>query len=77
MKTLPESWHSLQRIDEAEEIWRVTHHGRDRIALQYWLFDHALSWPLALLLSCGLTLAICMLSCELLVRRTRLRRWVG
>jgi len=29
------------------------------------------------LLSCGLTLAICLLSYELLVRRTRLRDWVG
>jgi glucan biosynthesis protein C len=57
--------------------WTYLLHLPVLFALQYVLLDHALSWPLALLLSCGLTLAICLLSYELLVRRTRLRDWVG
>ena len=57
--------------------WTYLLHLPVLFALQYVLLDHALSWPLALLLSCGLTLAICLLSYELLVRRTGLRHWVG
>ena len=57
--------------------WTYLLHLPVLFAVQYGLLDHALPWPLALLLSCGLTLAICLLSYDLLVRRTRLRDWVG
>ncbi|MCB1568806.1 MAG: acyltransferase family protein [Xanthomonadales bacterium] len=57
--------------------WTYLLHLPVLFALQYWLLDQALSWPFALLLSCGLTLAICLFSYEVLVRRTRLRWWVG
>lgn len=57
--------------------WTYLLHLPVLFAVQYALLDHALSWPLALVLSCGLTLGICLLSYELLVRRTRLRDWVG
>lgn len=45
--------------------------------IQYRLLDTNWPWPLQFLLSVTLTLAVCLVSYEGLVRRTRLARWVG
>ena len=57
--------------------WTYLLHLPLLFALQYRMLDLRLAWPAGLLLSVGLTLAVCLTSCELLVRRTRLRHWVG
>jgi glucan biosynthesis protein C len=45
--------------------------------LQYWLMDFELDWWLKLVLATGATLAACLISYQLLVRHTPLRRFVG
>ena len=57
--------------------WTYLLHLPVLFAVQYALLDVALAWPIAFLVASGITLAVCLLSYELLVRRTRLRHWVG
>ncbi|MGY6519320.1 MAG: acyltransferase family protein [Lysobacteraceae bacterium] len=57
--------------------WTYLVHLPVLFALQYRLMDRDLVWPLKLALSTTLTLAVCLLSYQLLVRHTPLRRFVG
>ena len=45
--------------------------------IQYLLMDLELAWPLKFLLSSTATLALCLMSYQVLVRHTPLRRFVG
>lgn len=57
--------------------WTYLLHLPLLFALQYWLMDLELAWPLKFLLAGTATLAMCLLSYQLLVRHTPLRRFVG
>lgn len=57
--------------------WTYLLHLPLLFALQYWLMDQALAWPLKFALAAAGTLAACLLSYQLLVRHTPLRRFVG
>lgn len=46
-------------------------------ALQYLLMDLGLFWPLKFGLAMAITRALCLVSYQLLVRHTPLRRFVG
>lgn len=66
----------LRYIAEAS-YWTYLLHLPILLALQYALMDQSWPWPLKLLFSLSLTLAACLLSYQLLVRHTPLRRYVG
>lgn len=57
--------------------WTYLLHLPLLFALQYLLMDLALPWPLKFGLASAATLAACLLSYQLLVRHTPLRRFVG
>lgn len=57
--------------------WTYLLHLPLLFALQYLLMDLALAWPLKFALASMGTLAACLLSYQLLVRHTPLRRFVG
>lgn len=57
--------------------WTYLLHLPLLLALQYLLMDLALAWPLKLGLASAGTLAVCLLSYQVLVRHTPLRRFVG
>ena len=57
--------------------WTYLWHLPLLFALQFALMDSTLAWPLKFLLASGATLALCLLSYQLLVRHTPLRRFVG
>jgi glucan biosynthesis protein C len=67
----------LLRYLSASAYWTYLLHLPLLFALQYVLMDWPLAWPLKFMLATGLTLGICLLSHEWLVRRTPLRRFVG
>lgn len=57
--------------------WTYLIHLPVLFVLQYWLMDLEWAWPLKFLVAvCG-TLAACLLSYQMLIRRTPLRRLVG
>ena len=57
--------------------WTYLLHLPLLFALQYLLMDMELAWPLKFVMASAGTLAICLLSYQLLVRHTPLRRFVG
>ncbi len=57
--------------------WTYLLHLPLLFALQFAMMDSALAWPLKFALASAGTLAICLLSYQLLVRHTPLRRFVG
>ncbi len=57
--------------------WTYLLHLPVLFAVQFWLIDLDLHWASAFLAATGITFAVCLISYELLVRRTRLREWVG
>jgi len=57
--------------------WTYLLHLPLLFALQYLLMGMALAWPLKFMLASGGTLVLCLLSYQLLVRHTLLRRFVG
>ena len=57
--------------------WVYLTHLPILFALQYLLLDVALAWPWKFVLGVAATLALCVGSYELCVRRTRLAHWVG
>jgi glucan biosynthesis protein C len=67
----------LLRYLSASAYWTYLLHLPLLFALQYAMMDWPLAWPLKFVLATGLTLGICLLSHEWLVRRTPLRHYVG
>ena len=57
--------------------WTYLWHLPLLFALQFALMDSELAWPLKFAIASGGTLALCLLSYQLLVRHTPLRRFVG
>ncbi|HQZ30238.1 MAG TPA: acyltransferase family protein [Arenimonas sp.] len=57
--------------------WTYLWHLPLLFALQFALMDSDMAWPLKFALASGATLAVCLLSYQLLVRHTPLRRFVG
>lgn len=57
--------------------WTYIVHLPVLFILQYWLVDQGLAWPVKFLVAFGATLAACLLSYQVLVRYTPLRRFVG
>lgn len=57
--------------------WTYLVHLPLLFALQYLLMDLPLAWPVKFALASAGTLAVCLLSYQLLVRHTPLRRFVG
>lgn len=57
--------------------WTYLLHLPLLFALQFAMMDSVMAWPLKFALASGATLAICLLSYQLLVRHTPLRRFVG
>ena len=57
--------------------WTYLLHLPLLFALQYWLMDMEWPWPFKFLVASAATLAGCLLSYQLLVRHTPLRRIVG
>ncbi len=57
--------------------WTYLLHLPLLFALQYLLMDWDLGWPLKFAMASAGTLAVCLLSYQVLVRRTLLRRFVG
>ncbi len=57
--------------------WTYLLHLPVLLAFQYAMLDRNWPWPMAWLASIALTLCVCLLSYEMLIRRTRLARWVG
>jgi glucans biosynthesis protein C len=57
--------------------WTYLLHLPLLFALQFLLMDSELAWPLKFAISSGGTLAICLISYQVLVRHTPLRRFVG
>jgi glucan biosynthesis protein C len=67
----------LLRTLSASAYWTYLLHLPLLFALQYALLDWPLAWPFKFVIATGLTLGICLLSHEWLVRRTPLRNYVG
>lgn len=61
----------------ASAYWSYLWHLPVLFAVQYALMDLGWAWPLKYAVAVGLTLAICIASHALLVRRTPLQRYVG
>ncbi|MCU0756355.1 MAG: acyltransferase family protein [Xanthomonadales bacterium] len=61
----------------ASAYWTYLGHLPVLFAVQYVLMDRDWAWPLKYAVAVGVTLALCLASHGLLVRRTRLRRYVG
>ena len=57
--------------------WTYLWHLPLLFALQFALMDSVMAWPMKFALASGATLAICLLSYQLLVRHTPLQRFVG
>ena len=57
--------------------WTYLLHLPIVLALQFALMDTPWPWPLKFSATVASTMLICLLSYEILVRRTRLRGWVG
>ena len=57
--------------------WTYLLHLPLLFVIQYRLMDLELAWPLKFLLASSATLALCLLSYQVLVRHTPLRRFVG
>ncbi|MBK8067147.1 MAG: acyltransferase family protein [Rhodanobacteraceae bacterium] len=57
--------------------WTYLLHLPLLFAIQYLLMDLSWPWPAKFVCAVAATLALCLSSYELLVRRTALRRWVG
>ncbi len=70
----PRTW---MRYLSASAYWTYLLHLPVLFMIQFPLMDRAWPWPLKLSVSVTLTMLICLLSYEVVVRRTRLRRWVG
>lgn len=67
----------LMRYLAEGAYWTYLLHLPLLFALQYLLMDLELAWPLKFALASSGTLVMCLLSYQLLVRRTPLRRFVG
>jgi glucan biosynthesis protein C len=67
----------LMRYLAGSAYWTYLFHLPVLFALQFVLIDQSWPWPLKFGTSIALTLLVCLLSYELLVRRTRLRAWLG
>ncbi len=67
----------LLRYLTQSAYWTYLLHLPVLLALQYALLDVAWAWPLKFAFALVLTLAVCLLSYQLLVRHTPLRRFVG
>jgi len=67
---------TLQYLSQSA-YWTYLLHLPLVFALQYLLMDLSLAWPLKFLLASFGTLALCLLSYQILVRHTPLRRFVG
>lgn len=61
----------------ASAYWTYLLHLPVLFAVQYALLDVAWPWPVKFAAAVLVTLALCLASYELVVRRTRLRAWVG
>ncbi|GAB2499228.1 acyltransferase family protein [Arenimonas alkanexedens] len=68
---------AVMRYLAQSAYWTYLLHLPLLFALQYALMDQAWHWSLKFALACGATLAGCLLSYQLLVRHTPLRRFVG
>ena len=67
----------LLRYLTQASYWTYLLHLPVLLALQYALLDVTWAWPLKLATALGLTLAVCLLSYQLLIRHTPLRRYLG
>jgi len=67
----------IMRYLAGSAYWTYLLHLPVLFALQFWLMDYAWPWPLKFGVSVTFTMLLCLLSYELIVRRTRLRSWVG
>ena len=67
----------LMRYLAQSAYWTYLLHLPLLFAIQYLLMDLELHWPLKFALASAGTLALCLLSYQLLVRHTPLRRFVG
>lgn len=68
---------AAMRFFAARAYWTYLLHLPVLLVVQYALMDAATGWPWKLAISIAATLAACLSSYEVLVRRTPLRRWVG
>lgn len=68
---------TVMRYLSQSAYWTYLLHLPLLFALQYLLMDLELHWPLKLGMASVVTLAVCLLSYQLLVRHTVLRRFVG
>ena len=57
--------------------WTYLLHLPVLFAIQYWLMDRSMHWTWKFTIATTATVAICLLSYQLLVRHTALRRFVG
>lgn len=69
--------HPLLRYLSQSAYWTYLLHLPLLFLLQYLIMDLGLAWWLKFALVSGVTLAVCLLSYQLLVRHTPLRRFVG
>lgn len=67
----------IMRYLAGSAYWTYLLHLPVLFALQFVLMDRGWAWPLKFSISVTLTMLICLVSYELMVRRTRMRRWVG
>lgn len=70
----PRGW---LRYLAASAYWTYLLHLPVVVAVQYVLMDGAWPWPVKWAATVLITLALCLVSYEFIVRRTRLRAWVG
>lgn len=70
----PRGW---LRYLAASAYWTYLLHLTVLFAVQYMLMDLAWLWPIKFAVAVLTTLALCLASYQLIVRRTRLRAWVG
>lgn len=70
----PRPW--LDRLGEST-YWTYLTHLPIVFAIQYGLLDVDWPWPLEFAITVAITLLVCLATHEWLVRRTRLRRYVG
>ena len=67
----------LLRYLAQSAYWTYLWHLPLLFLIQYALMDRDWAWPLKFILATGVTLALCLISYQLLVRPTPLRRFVG
>lgn len=67
----------IMRYLSGSAYWTYLLHLPVLFALQFWLMDYTWAWPVKFSFSVALTMLVCLLSYELIIRSTRLRSWVG